>query len=1058
MKKLFLVVTFAAVLSAPLTASVFNFSLPWDDSSNTVTDLSYLNHKPAGVSGYVTAASDGHLYINGGASRIKFLGVNMTSSNCFPEHADADRIARRLAKSGINLVRFHLGDSDFGGSFIDYSYADTQHLSAANLDKFDYFFARLKANGVYSNINLLTGRDFKSGDGLPVSIDTMNWKDKQTPAMYDPVMINLENQYAYSMFNRVNPYTGLNYTNDPAFAFTETVNEHGLIHAWLNSRMDTLPSEFNSELQAMWDAYLQGKYTDFAGLQAAWGLSESMGAEKISNGDFASGSYNPWNLQVTSPAAASGSIVPSGIAPGVYCVSITVTATSPADWHTQIFQATDVTAGHPFSLSFSAKADRNVTIGVQVQESGGAWQTFFQRNISLTTSWQRYEFVFEPASTTLSARLNFYNMSPVAANYMLTQVSFRQGGVITGMNPGETDINSVKIFFKADQSARPIAALKDWVAFLWDKEQAFWGTMNSYLKGTLHIHALTIGTVVGNSTPNLMNIFDVIDGHEYWQHPSFSGAQWASPWYIQNSSELGQTDGSTISLLAMKRVAGKPFSVTEYNHPSPGTFDSETFPLLAAYASLQDWDAIYGYTYGDGTLDWSVSKLDGFFDIDMDPGKWANMLHAALMFRRGDVSAANSIVTVPLSQADELNFLPGSGPWNIIDATAAGMQKEAALLHRTAMVVDGGINPPGALPPSSVSIPGTHDFIADTGQLEWNAPAKALKIDSPMTKGIIGYTMGQSYNMGGVIIRPLSSMQSWASIMMSVAQGTSLVSGAQKILITATGISGNTGMNYTFYPSGTSAGFPPPADALINLSGGANPPAMGTGPTITEGIGAEFVIPYPAANVKFYALDNTGAQVISLPVLSESGNAKFRINDTYNTLWYEADIYAGPAPTDTFTMTPTMTQTPTFSITYTGTPTKMISPNATASATLTMTPTMTFSRTINPTATLTITVTVIPSQTPEKNLSKAYVYPSVFRPDSGLQGITFKRLGSYTRLQVYNLKGELVYSVSRKTPDGTLFWKIENTRKNYAVASGIYIYTISDASGNSNQGKLVVIK
>jgi hypothetical protein len=37
-----------------LFSQTFYFYLPWDDSTSNATDLSYLNHKPAGKYGFVT--------------------------------------------------------------------------------------------------------------------------------------------------------------------------------------------------------------------------------------------------------------------------------------------------------------------------------------------------------------------------------------------------------------------------------------------------------------------------------------------------------------------------------------------------------------------------------------------------------------------------------------------------------------------------------------------------------------------------------------------------------------------------------------------------------------------------------------------------------------------------------------------------------------------------------------------------------------------------------------------------------------------------------------------
>ena len=184
----FMFVIGSCLSAAPSAASMFDFVLPWDDSSKTDIDLSYLNHKPAGRFGYVVAGSDGHLHLGKGTERIRFLAVNITGGDCFPDKAEAEAIAKRLAKFGINLVRFHFADSPYGqASYIDYGhFRDSRHLDAANLDKLDYFFSALKANGIYALLPLLDGRRFSSADGLPKSMDVMDFKDQQIPAMLDP--------------------------------------------------------------------------------------------------------------------------------------------------------------------------------------------------------------------------------------------------------------------------------------------------------------------------------------------------------------------------------------------------------------------------------------------------------------------------------------------------------------------------------------------------------------------------------------------------------------------------------------------------------------------------------------------------------------------------------------------------------------------------------------------------------------------------------------------------------------------------------------------------------
>jgi len=87
------------------SASMFPFVLPWNDATPGVTDLSSWLDTPAGKHGFIHAERDGHLYA--GRRRIRFFGVNFCFGANFPRRDDAESIAARLAKFGINVVRFH---------------------------------------------------------------------------------------------------------------------------------------------------------------------------------------------------------------------------------------------------------------------------------------------------------------------------------------------------------------------------------------------------------------------------------------------------------------------------------------------------------------------------------------------------------------------------------------------------------------------------------------------------------------------------------------------------------------------------------------------------------------------------------------------------------------------------------------------------------------------------------------------------------------------------------------------------------------------------------------
>src|SRR5579884_4005326 len=104
----------------------FPFVIPWDDSGPGVTNVAALNPTPAGGRGFL-ASRDGHFYDQKG-NRVRFLGVNFCFNACFPNKGDAEKVAAKLHKYGINIVRLHLMDfAHAPRGIFDPRFKDRQH-------------------------------------------------------------------------------------------------------------------------------------------------------------------------------------------------------------------------------------------------------------------------------------------------------------------------------------------------------------------------------------------------------------------------------------------------------------------------------------------------------------------------------------------------------------------------------------------------------------------------------------------------------------------------------------------------------------------------------------------------------------------------------------------------------------------------------------------------------------------------------------------------------------------------------------------------------------------
>ena len=93
----------------------------------------------------------------------------------------------------------------------------------------------------------------------------------------------------------------------------------------------------------------------------------------------------------------------------------------------------------------------------------------------------------------------------------------------------------------------------------------------------------------------------------------------------------------------------------------------------------------------------------------------------------------------------------------------------------------------------------------------------------------------------------------------------------------------------------------------------------------------------------------------------------------------------------------------------------------------------------------------------QTDLSTAHVYPNPFKPSLGQIKIFFANLTTHTKLKIFNVSGELVYEDDKDTPAGELSWDVKNS-KGEPIASGVYIYMITNNNGQTKKGKLAIIR
>ena len=214
-------------------------------------DISFIfeNEKPAGKHGFLQVKGENFVFEDG--TPAKFWGTNFNSGANFPEHSHSQKVAKRLAMAGLNMVRFHQLDAEWSTPNI-FQFAkgrllkDTSKFDPESMDRLDYLVYCLKQEGIYIYMDFLCYRRFRSGDGVE---NTLYLREAaKSNCDFDEHLIKLQRQYQKMFLEHVNPYTGLAYKDEPCIAMAELVNECMLF----NAREQAKYEPFNTEL---WDLY-----------------------------------------------------------------------------------------------------------------------------------------------------------------------------------------------------------------------------------------------------------------------------------------------------------------------------------------------------------------------------------------------------------------------------------------------------------------------------------------------------------------------------------------------------------------------------------------------------------------------------------------------------------------------------------------------------------------------------------------------------------------------------------------------------------------------------------
>lgn len=333
-------------------------------------------------------------------------------------------------------------------------------------------------------------------------------------------------------------------------------------------------------------------------------------------------------------------------------------------------------------------------------------------------------------------------------------------------------------------------------AFYMDMERRYFDDMAKFLRTDLDVKPLLAGTSDHNhgksGYPLLTSTarLDVVDGHVYWQHPNYltdpiTGRQ--TGFEIPNTPMVNDPRRSTVVQLSRTAMAGKPYTVSEVNHPFPNDYACEGIPILAAYAALHDWDGIFWYTLAHDHLIDGPSRAIGHFDLGPDPVKMTQLAAGALLFLRADVRPA--VQTTGRSYSTEQIVESLRLPWSQSPYFTPGFPLAWPLVHATR--IDSLSNPS---PDRFDAVPG-EPIVSDTGELTWSGHSTKqglVRIDSARSQALVGFVKGHAHETANLSGQPDNS---FCAITLSALDDRPIAR-SNKLLLTATARVANSQMTW----------------------------------------------------------------------------------------------------------------------------------------------------------------------------------------------------------------------------------------------------------------------
>lgn len=297
---------------------------------------------------------------------------------------------------------------------------------------------------------------------------------------------------------------------------------------------------------------------------------------------------------------------------------------------------------------------------------------------------------------------------------------------------------------------------------------------------------------------------DFVDSHRYWSHPTNNNAMKKGTTSLSNKpvSMMADSKLGIMGPLYNENVFGKPHTITEWEECQMNPHIYESCTMMAAYASMQNWQPMY-FALGIGTyLDIDQSErglprttpwdetiddpnqIHAFFTLHNQPVQMATMPSASLMYIRGDIKEADKGFYNRYSQNDYFSA----------DNTELSQDAALGMVGKTGTAYDGvgydsDYNDNDVLYRAVKTKENNQPYVSVTGEMSTDMNNGVFQLNTERSQAVVGAISNKSFETDDMIAR-IDNEHAGITL---VSLSDKAIWESDKMLLTAAGDARNTG-------------------------------------------------------------------------------------------------------------------------------------------------------------------------------------------------------------------------------------------------------------------------